>query len=193
MRIIQRVNTIFLSCIQVTKKDKPEAKMLTITPSENTHFRVISSTEAVEEREGEGTTHLICGIIKPEPRTIPIDRPTCEPQVAEQRADLSDSRSRFTSEPCPADLDLRPTPAQATRWKSSPPSRRASGSAAASAGAVAEDSAAVCPDTPSKPTDSPVKQRGKYGAAAVVFVSEWKRCFKIIISVLRMMIYLCRA
>nr|XP_040023828.1 phosphatidate phosphatase LPIN2-like isoform X1 [Gasterosteus aculeatus aculeatus]XP_040023829.1 phosphatidate phosphatase LPIN2-like isoform X1 [Gasterosteus aculeatus aculeatus]XP_040023830.1 phosphatidate phosphatase LPIN2-like isoform X1 [Gasterosteus aculeatus aculeatus] len=150
----------FPESTRVTKKDKPEAKMLTITPSENTHFRVISSTEAVEEREGEGTTHLICGIIKPEPRTIPIDRPTCEPRVAEQRADLSDSRSRLTSEPCPADLDLRPTPAQATRWKSSPPSRRASGSAAASAGAVAEDSAAVCPDTPSKPTDSPVKQRG---------------------------------
>uniref|UniRef100_A0A8D0A5E4 phosphatidate phosphatase n=1 Tax=Sander lucioperca TaxID=283035 RepID=A0A8D0A5E4_SANLU len=59
-----------------SRLDKSEPKTLTITPSENTHFRVILSTEAMEEREGERTTDSICSIVKPEPRTIRIDHST---------------------------------------------------------------------------------------------------------------------
>uniref|UniRef100_A0A8D0A3K6 phosphatidate phosphatase n=1 Tax=Sander lucioperca TaxID=283035 RepID=A0A8D0A3K6_SANLU len=58
-------------------------KTLTITPSENTHFRVILSTEAMEEREGERTTDSICSIVKPEPRTIRIDQCSFKPQPPE--------------------------------------------------------------------------------------------------------------
>ncbi|KAM8822722.1 phosphatidate phosphatase LPIN2-like isoform 3-T3 [Spinachia spinachia] len=139
----------FPESTRVNKKDKSEPKTLTITPSENTHFRVILSTEAVENQVG--TTDPTCGLIRPEPRSVAIDRPTCEPRPpeaprasaggAEHGPDLSDSR--FSSEPCPGDLHLGPTAAPTTRWKSSPPSRRASGSAA-----------------PSKPTDSPVNKKG---------------------------------
>uniref|UniRef100_A0A8C3APC4 phosphatidate phosphatase n=1 Tax=Cyclopterus lumpus TaxID=8103 RepID=A0A8C3APC4_CYCLU len=60
----------FPESTRVNKKDKSEPKMLTIAPSENTHFRVILSTEAMEEREGERTTDLLCSIIKPEPRIL---------------------------------------------------------------------------------------------------------------------------
>lgn len=59
---------------QVTKKDKPELlKKVTITPSESTHFRVILSSEAMEndtdiEKE-DGASSSVCTIVKPEPRT----------------------------------------------------------------------------------------------------------------------------
>uniref|UniRef100_A0A8C2A2W3 phosphatidate phosphatase n=1 Tax=Cyprinus carpio TaxID=7962 RepID=A0A8C2A2W3_CYPCA len=56
---------------QVSKKEKVELpKTVTITPSENTHFRVILSSEAMETDERElasGTSG--CTIVKPEPRT----------------------------------------------------------------------------------------------------------------------------
>uniref|UniRef100_A0A8C3G928 phosphatidate phosphatase n=1 Tax=Cyclopterus lumpus TaxID=8103 RepID=A0A8C3G928_CYCLU len=91
-------------------------KMLTIAPSENTHFRVILSTEAMEEREGERTTDLLCSIIKPEPRIL-HDRCICTPQppealstdtdITKHEPDLSDLRSiGLTSEPCPANSSL---------------------------------------------------------------------------------------
>uniref|UniRef100_A0A8C1R522 phosphatidate phosphatase n=1 Tax=Cyprinus carpio TaxID=7962 RepID=A0A8C1R522_CYPCA len=54
-----------------TRKEKVELpKTVTITPSENTHFRVILSSEAMETDERElasGTSG--CTIVKPEPRT----------------------------------------------------------------------------------------------------------------------------
>uniref|UniRef100_A0A8D0A6A1 phosphatidate phosphatase n=1 Tax=Sander lucioperca TaxID=283035 RepID=A0A8D0A6A1_SANLU len=78
-------------------------KTLTITPSENTHFRVILSTEAMEEREGERTTDSICSIVKPEPRTIRIDQCSFKPQppeassrntnITKHKPDLSDLMS----------------------------------------------------------------------------------------------------
>uniref|UniRef100_A0A665WL31 phosphatidate phosphatase n=1 Tax=Echeneis naucrates TaxID=173247 RepID=A0A665WL31_ECHNA len=68
----------FPESTRVNKKDKTEPKMLTITPSESTHFRVILSSEAmeVESREGERSTDPVCSIVKPEPRTIKPDRCT---------------------------------------------------------------------------------------------------------------------
>ncbi len=146
--------------------------MLTITPSESTHFRVILSTEAMEEesRGGERTADPICSIVKPEPRTIKADQCSYKPQPPEasshdtnkQKPDLSNlMSSSFTSEPCPTNSDLGTQTVHKTRWTSSPPSRRASGSAASGGANVAGDSAAVYPDTraSSKPTDSPIKRR----------------------------------
>ncbi|XP_045909002.1 phosphatidate phosphatase LPIN2 isoform X2 [Micropterus dolomieu] len=64
----------FPETTRVTKKEKPELlKTVTITPSESTHFRVILSSEAMEnETENEkedGATSSVCTIVKPEPRT----------------------------------------------------------------------------------------------------------------------------
>ncbi|XP_043075588.1 phosphatidate phosphatase LPIN2 isoform X1 [Puntigrus tetrazona] len=61
----------FPESTRVSKKEKMELpKTVTITPSENTHFRVILSSEAMQSDEREpasGTSG--CTIVKPEPRT----------------------------------------------------------------------------------------------------------------------------
>ncbi|CAJ1072752.1 phosphatidate phosphatase LPIN2 isoform X2 [Xyrichtys novacula] len=66
----------FPETARVPKKEKPELiKKVTITPSESTHFRVILSSEAMEnetETEKEDTppsSSSVCTIVKPEPRT----------------------------------------------------------------------------------------------------------------------------
>ncbi|KAM7400374.1 hypothetical protein PAMA_004862 [Pampus argenteus] len=63
----------FPETTRVTKKEKPEViKTVTITPSENTHFRVILSSEAMEnesEIEKEESPPSVCTIVKPQPRT----------------------------------------------------------------------------------------------------------------------------
>lgn len=142
-----------LCYMQVNKKDKPEPKTLTITPSENTHFRVILSSEAMEEemKAGGRNTDAVCSIVKPEPRTIKPDQCSCKTQsgntnIAEQ------------SEPQPpnAPPELNTQAARKARWTSSPPSRSESSAAADG------DSASVGPDTKpsSKAADSPIKRRG---------------------------------
>ncbi|XP_057712476.1 phosphatidate phosphatase LPIN2 isoform X2 [Corythoichthys intestinalis] len=62
----------FPETTRVIKKDKSELlKMVTITPTENTHFRVILSSEAMEDDgETDDGNHLACAIVKPEPRTL---------------------------------------------------------------------------------------------------------------------------
>ncbi|XP_008285904.1 phosphatidate phosphatase LPIN2 isoform X2 [Stegastes partitus] len=64
----------FPETTRVTKKEKPELlKTVTITPSESTHFRVILSSEAMENEteieKKEGASTSMCTIVKPEPRT----------------------------------------------------------------------------------------------------------------------------
>ncbi|KAL7386562.1 hypothetical protein ABVT39_010277 [Epinephelus coioides] len=66
----------FPETTRVTKKEKPELlKTVTITPSESTHFRVILSSEAMENEseiergEGASSSSSVCTIVKPEPRT----------------------------------------------------------------------------------------------------------------------------
>uniref|UniRef100_A0A4W6CDU6 phosphatidate phosphatase n=1 Tax=Lates calcarifer TaxID=8187 RepID=A0A4W6CDU6_LATCA len=89
-------------------------KLLTITPSENTHFRVILSSEAmqVDSGEGERNTDPVCSIVKPEPRTIKADQCSCEsqpPEAPSHHRDITGHKpelpnsvcSSFTSEPCP--------------------------------------------------------------------------------------------
>ncbi|XP_069552439.1 phosphatidate phosphatase LPIN2-like [Brachyistius frenatus] len=160
----------FPESTRVNRKEKSEPKKLTITPSENTHFRVILSSEAMEEESGGGQrrTDPICSLVKPEPRTIKPDHRICKPQLPEAsshdtKPDLSDVMLRsFDSEPCPANSDLSTKSSRRTRWTSSPPSRRANGSAASEGSNEAGDSAAVCPDARAacKATDSPTKRRG---------------------------------
>ncbi|XP_030608639.1 phosphatidate phosphatase LPIN2 isoform X2 [Archocentrus centrarchus] len=64
----------FPETTRVTKKEKSEPlKTVTITPSESTHFRVILSSEAMEnetevEKE-DAARSSVCNIVKPEPRT----------------------------------------------------------------------------------------------------------------------------
>lgn len=157
--------TNFILCcyyIQINKKDKTEPKTLTITPSEKTHFRVILSREAMESREGERSSDPVCSIIKPEPRTIKVDQCSHKPPEPPHSANFPTpdpanlAPSSFTSEPRPTNSDL--STVRKTRWTSSPPSRRDSGSAASGGGARE----AVCPDSraTSKP-DSPSKRRSK--------------------------------
>uniref|UniRef100_A0A673L1Z6 Phosphatidate phosphatase LPIN2-like n=1 Tax=Sinocyclocheilus rhinocerous TaxID=307959 RepID=A0A673L1Z6_9TELE len=61
----------FPESTRVSKKEKVELpKTVTITPSENTHFRVILSSEAMETDERELASRTPgCTIVKPEPRT----------------------------------------------------------------------------------------------------------------------------
>ncbi|XP_056333086.1 phosphatidate phosphatase LPIN2 isoform X1 [Danio aesculapii] len=61
----------FPESTRVSKKEKIELpKTVTITPSENTHFRVILSSEAMETDEREPASGTpSCTIVKPEPRT----------------------------------------------------------------------------------------------------------------------------
>ncbi|XP_051984829.1 phosphatidate phosphatase LPIN2-like [Xyrauchen texanus] len=61
----------FPESTRVSKKEKMELpKTMTITPSENTHFRVILSSEAMETDErGPALGASGCIIVKPEPRT----------------------------------------------------------------------------------------------------------------------------
>ncbi|MGH0176982.1 UNVERIFIED_CONTAM: hypothetical protein FKN15_074242 [Acipenser sinensis] len=62
----------FPESTRVSKKEKAEPlKTVTITPSENTHFRVILSSDAMQEEMDDQMTVVdtVCTIVKPEPRT----------------------------------------------------------------------------------------------------------------------------
>ncbi|XP_077579772.1 phosphatidate phosphatase LPIN2 isoform X2 [Stigmatopora nigra] len=78
----------FPETTRVIKKDKSEMlKTVTITPSENTHFRVILSTEAMEDDgEPDDGSHLACSIVKPEPRTLTSDDTT----ICQSSSDLTE-------------------------------------------------------------------------------------------------------
>uniref|UniRef100_A0A3B3ZGL0 phosphatidate phosphatase n=1 Tax=Periophthalmus magnuspinnatus TaxID=409849 RepID=A0A3B3ZGL0_9GOBI len=70
----------FPETTRVTKKEKPEVKTVTITPSESTHFRVILSSEAMEDDtdldKNNAAATSLCTIVKPEPRTPVAPVPT---------------------------------------------------------------------------------------------------------------------
>ncbi|XP_034427772.1 phosphatidate phosphatase LPIN2-like isoform X1 [Hippoglossus hippoglossus] len=157
----------FPESTRVNKKDKPVPKVLTITPLGKTHFRVILSSEEMEEgsRERARDTYPICSIVKPEPRTIkpqPAGASQHDINIEQHQPDLSNSAcSSFTSEPCQNNSDPNIKNERKTRWTSSPPGRRESRSTASGGSRVAGDSSAVCVETEasSKPTDSPLGRR----------------------------------
>uniref|UniRef100_A0A3P9J552 phosphatidate phosphatase n=1 Tax=Oryzias latipes TaxID=8090 RepID=A0A3P9J552_ORYLA len=159
----------FPESTRVNKKDKSEPKTLTITPSENTHFRVILSSEAMVEgpAAGQETTQPVCHLVKPEPRTIKPDQCSCisdhpdastrGPNIPEAKSDLPSS---FSSESSLNSSDIRAKTTPKARWTSSPPSRRDSCSAASARNKSTGASTAVCPDAGAgKVTDSPVKRK----------------------------------
>ncbi|XP_041670387.1 phosphatidate phosphatase LPIN2-like [Cheilinus undulatus] len=169
----------FPESTRVNKKDKSEPKTLTITPSESTHFRVILSTEAMQEesREGGKRTDPVCSIVKPEPRSFTADQCCCKSQLPEASSpDLSDlNPSSFTSALSPTDSELTTKAAHKTRWKSSPPSRRDSGSAAS--GATNADSTTIYPDTKTpKPADSSkrrsVRKRSQHQGPEDIYLDD---------------------
>lgn len=123
---------------RVAKKEKTELpKTVTITPTENTHFRVILSSEAMDpDADGQGgppplESAPVCTIVKPEPRTpvTPINPLT-----------ISDC------------LEMIPCEAVATSTPSDP---HIAAPAVASAAAMGGEMADICPKT-----DSPSKKKG---------------------------------
>ncbi|XP_010789740.1 phosphatidate phosphatase LPIN2-like [Notothenia coriiceps] len=94
---------------RVPKKEKAELlKTVRITPSESTHFRVILSSEAMEDDseiergDASSSSSSVCTIVKPEPRT-PIT--TLTPVMPLESIDIITSESPLT----PADpLDVLP-------------------------------------------------------------------------------------
>nr|XP_043900740.1 phosphatidate phosphatase LPIN2-like isoform X1 [Solea senegalensis] len=160
----------FPESTRVNRKDKTEPKLLTINPSENTHFRVILSSEAMEEefREVERNTDLIYSVVKPEPRTYKLNQCSCKPlapkasshdtNMSEDKPDLSHSvchecsSAPFSNNSAPNTKTVRKA-----RWTSSPPNRRDCGSAASGGSDMTGD--ATPGASSSKPTDSPVKRR----------------------------------
>uniref|UniRef100_A0A7N8WJY5 phosphatidate phosphatase n=1 Tax=Mastacembelus armatus TaxID=205130 RepID=A0A7N8WJY5_9TELE len=97
----------FPETTMVNKMDKSEPKLLTITPSENTHFRVILSSEGEESCKGKGSPDPVCGIVKPEPRTIKPDQCICKPQSLE---DSSQGANTTDNVAASADPDTRGSP-----------------------------------------------------------------------------------
>uniref|UniRef100_A0A673BRZ3 phosphatidate phosphatase n=1 Tax=Sphaeramia orbicularis TaxID=375764 RepID=A0A673BRZ3_9TELE len=87
-------------------RDKSESKPLTITPSENTHFRVILSSEAMEEEsmEAERITDPICSIVKPEPRTIKPEQHSCKAQLSDSSSQPGSSTQNPNITQNPTDL-----------------------------------------------------------------------------------------
>ncbi|MEQ2246536.1 hypothetical protein ILYODFUR_000395 [Ilyodon furcidens] len=151
---------------------KSETKTLSITPSESTHFRVILSSEAMEEEPivKQSSTEPVFNIVKPEPLTFKHRQCSCSPKLPEPHSannskpkkKFSDIKSSsFSSESSPTISESISKDVQKPRWTSSPPSRRNSGSAPGTASKEAGDPLTVSPDAKasSKTTDSPVKRK----------------------------------
>ncbi|XP_056148515.1 phosphatidate phosphatase LPIN2 [Lampris incognitus] len=136
----------FPESTRVTKKEHQEPpKTVTITPSDNTHFRVILSSEAMENEAQSGGANSnganaslssVCTIVKPEPRTLVT--------TVTHRSSLSPVSPRTLSE----SLDVLPA-----NIATSTPSN--SLSAANAAAQMAGELGDVC-----SKTESPSKKKG---------------------------------
>ncbi|KAK9538673.1 hypothetical protein VZT92_003831 [Zoarces viviparus] len=114
----------FPETTRITKKEKPEhIKTVTITPSESTHFRVILSSEAMEnepeiERGNGASSSSVCTIVKPEPRT-PMT--TASPVIPLESVETITSGSPLTpTEP----LDVVATSTPVNSQQSDSPSKK---------------------------------------------------------------------
>ena len=92
-----------LLSFQVSKKERPERRELTITPTQSTHFQVILSSEAMEvdslDPQDSPSFCSPCGLIKPRPRA----------------ANLEPSHSN--------DTGAASSGQHTAKWKSTPPAR----------------------------------------------------------------------
>uniref|UniRef100_A0A8D3CEI2 phosphatidate phosphatase n=1 Tax=Scophthalmus maximus TaxID=52904 RepID=A0A8D3CEI2_SCOMX len=114
----------FPETTRITKKEKPEPlKTVVITPLESTHFRVILSSEAMENEIDTEKEHVasssVCTIVKPEPRT-PITTETPLNPLASVSTITSESPVTPTE---PLDI-LPPNVATSTPTNSDSPSRK---------------------------------------------------------------------
>ncbi|KAM4705263.1 phosphatidate phosphatase LPIN2 [Rhinophrynus dorsalis] len=83
----------FPESTKVCKKERTDhLRTATITPSENTHFRVISSEAMTEEADEVSMEDSVCTVLKPEPRPCSINVPIDPEQPTE-----SDSGSTLNS------------------------------------------------------------------------------------------------
>ncbi|XP_076014318.1 phosphatidate phosphatase LPIN2-like isoform X2 [Genypterus blacodes] len=179
----------FPESTRVSKKDRSEAKTLTITPSENTHFRVILSSEAMKEdlRTDETPTNPICSLVKPEPRTLKPDECSSKPQPPEASADpsahntsttqknsgpLKSNSSISTSEPCPSNSDLSSRSVWKTRWTSSPPSRRDNGPAPGGGSIKAGESADTKASSKTSDKRRGVRKRSQHQGPEDIYLDD---------------------
>ncbi|XP_061877556.1 phosphatidate phosphatase LPIN2-like [Entelurus aequoreus] len=102
----------------VSKKERSEAGVLTITPSDSTHFRVISSQVSQTGKRAESLD-----IVRPEPRNATSSQDASTPQLASM-TQHGPEPTIFSSQPCTANFNLWEKNAHKTRWTSSPPGRR---------------------------------------------------------------------
>uniref|UniRef100_A0A3B4ANE5 LNS2/PITP domain-containing protein n=1 Tax=Periophthalmus magnuspinnatus TaxID=409849 RepID=A0A3B4ANE5_9GOBI len=116
-----------------SNRNKREPKPLTITPSENTHFRVILSSEAMEEetRGTETPSNNMCNIVKPEPQTA---KPGQLHNTSSQPEYFCGKPTSLSSKEFPANSD--------------------------SSNMTGDFAALISPDPKPSPTDSPVKKKG---------------------------------
>ncbi|XP_054620880.1 phosphatidate phosphatase LPIN2-like [Dunckerocampus dactyliophorus] len=116
----------FPESTRVSKKEPSEPKVLTITPTESTHFRVISSPESWNGKQAED---MLCDIVRPEPRNVPSSQGGCNPidTSSAQHTSMTQHQAEprtFPSQPCAGNSNLGEKAVRKTSWKSSPPSRR---------------------------------------------------------------------
>nr|XP_057915307.1 phosphatidate phosphatase LPIN2-like [Doryrhamphus excisus] len=139
----------FPESTRVTKKERSESKVLTITPTDSTHFRVITWPESQNDKQAENT---LCDIVKPEPRNVLSPQGDCKPADASSTQHMTMTQhwpepKAFPYQPCAGNSDLGEKAIRKTRWTSSPPSRKDS---------MSRDS----DRTSSKSANAPVKRKG---------------------------------
>ncbi|XP_018978654.1 phosphatidate phosphatase LPIN2-like isoform X2 [Cyprinus carpio] len=137
----------FPESTRVSKKEKVELpKTVTITPSENTHFRVILSSEAMQTDEREPASGTPgCTIVKPEPRT-PVTPKT------------------------PTESELGTVPSEVLT--STPSNRLPAASAAASAAHVVGDLGDVGPKTDSPSKKKGVPKRSQHQGPEDIYLDD---------------------
>ncbi|XP_058615626.1 phosphatidate phosphatase LPIN2 isoform X2 [Onychostoma macrolepis] len=137
----------FPESTRVSKKEKVELpKTVTITPSENTHFRVILSSEAMQTDEREPASGTPgCTIVKPEPRN-PVTPKT------------------------PAESDLEMVPSEVLT--STPSNSLPAASAAASAAHMGGDLGDVGPKTDSPSKKKGVPKRSQHQGPEDIYLDD---------------------
>ncbi|XP_015275706.1 PREDICTED: phosphatidate phosphatase LPIN2 [Gekko japonicus] len=97
----------FPESTKVSKKEKLEhPRTVTLTPTEKTHFRVISSTDTVED--DILVNNSVCMVLKPEPRTHPLLK---ELDIRDRLASTSaECALEILTDPSALDTDILPSP-----------------------------------------------------------------------------------
>ncbi|KAM4689508.1 phosphatidate phosphatase LPIN2 isoform 2-T3 [Discoglossus pictus] len=104
----------FPESTKVCKKERIDhIRIATITPSEKTHFRVISSEAMTSEIDGASLEESVCTVLKPEPRPCSIDlqidtNPLLQPTPESDLNTLSTPEESPTIECIDTGSDMKP-------------------------------------------------------------------------------------